>query len=87
MTAPKKTTFPSFPMTTPTETSVRRDLTGWLCIECWESQADADAGVPAEEIHVVPNFGPEHTLSHATCWCHPTRDADDRRIVVHNVAQ
>lgn len=66
-------------------TSERPDL-GWLCVECWETEADARAGVPPVVIHVMPNFGPEHVLS-LSCWCHPECDADDHRIVVHNVAQ
>jgi hypothetical protein len=37
------------------------------------------------EIHVAPLFGPAHSLA-IECWCHPSRDPDDTRLVVHNVA-
>ena len=85
MTDSKTTTNPSSP--TPTTTSGQLDRTGWLVIQCFENQADAAAGCDADEIHVVPHFGPEHTLSHALCWRHPVREVGDARIVVHNVGQ
>lgn len=38
------------------------------------------------EIHVHPCFGPRHRLDGTGCWCHPTRDEAEQKLVVHNVS-
>ena len=35
-------------------------------------------------IHVVPNFGPEHESS-CICWCEPYVDPWEPGVIVHNV--
>ena len=47
----------------------------------WMTLWDEEYEVP----HVVPGFGPTHTLS-MRCWCHPIIDADYvQSAVSHNV--
>lgn len=38
----------------------------------------------ADDVHVTPMFGDEHATT-VHCWCHPRRDSDEPRIVVHRV--
>jgi len=46
------------------------------------TRRDAD-----DQAHVVPDFGPAHTLS-LDCWCHPVLDPDYvEPAISHNVAQ
>lgn len=47
----------------------------------WGSVAAAYTGT----VHVYPLYGPRHTMSLA-CWCHPSEEPGEERIVVHNVA-
>ena len=69
----------------PTRTAAPTE--GWYVIECWDSKVDADCGMPALEVHVVPGFGREHVIKDLLCWCHPKRDDECSNMVVHEVAQ
>lgn len=46
----------------------------------WENYSGDDG-----KLHVVPAFGREHVCDEA-CWCHPEPDADEPKVIVHNVA-
>lgn len=51
----------------------------------WMTVWDEDEDQP----HVMPAFGPRHTLS-TNCWCHPVMDEQRYTVagvVSHNVAQ
>jgi hypothetical protein len=39
-----------------------------------------------DDIHVVPDYGPEHTLD-KNCWCNPDGEVYERIVYMHNVAQ
>jgi len=47
--------------------------------------APADYYQPGDNRHVYPTFGPPHVMWDF-CWCHPERNGEDSRVIVHNVA-
>ncbi len=86
MTAPKTTTSPSTPI--PTTTFAQPSRIGWQRANCWDNRAQAEAGMPPRETHIIPPYGPEHVPDVDLCWCCPTRqEGPDTSIILHNPCQ